>query len=126
MIFFGQRFALHRLWVWGRQRIHGWTPLANPALPTSCRAPSASRQRDLRRVAGMVLLPVISGACFATREDVRLLQTQLQTYQAQTAQADSARKAQLDRVVEQLGLVTDSLGGLGERLAKFQGDVEGS
>jgi len=67
-----------------------------------------------------------AGACFATREDVRLLQTQLQAYQTQTAQADSARRAQLDRVIEQLGLVTDSLGDLGSRMAKFQGDVEGS
>jgi tol-pal system protein YbgF len=65
-------------------------------------------------------------ACFATREDVRLLQTQLQAYQTQTAQADSTRRAQLDRVIEQLGLVTDSLGDLGARMAKFQGDVEGS
>ena len=41
-----------------------------------------------------------AGACFATREDVRLLQTQLQQYQAQSAQSDSVRKAQLDRVIE--------------------------
>jgi len=67
-----------------------------------------------------------AGACFATREDVRLLQTQLQTYQTQNAQADSTRRAQLDRVIEQLGLVTDSLGDLGSRLTKFQGDIEGS
>jgi len=67
-----------------------------------------------------------AGACFATREDVRLLQTQLQQYQAQAAQSDSTRKAQLDRVIEQLGLVGDSLGDLGTRMAKFQGDVEGS
>jgi tol-pal system protein YbgF len=77
-----------------------------------------------------VLIPPVvilaAGACFATREDVRLLQTQLQAYQTQTAQADSTRRAQLDRVIEQLGLVTDSLGDLGARLTKFQGDIEGS
>ena len=67
-----------------------------------------------------------AGACFATREDVRLLQTQMQTYQTQNAQADSARRAQLERVIQQLGLVTDSLGDLGARLTKFQGDIEGS
>ncbi len=83
----------------------------------------------LARVLRCALAPVAAlaaGACFATREDVRLLQSQMQATQAQSAQADSQRKAQLDRVVEQLGLVTDSLGGLAERLAKFQGDVEGS
>ncbi len=77
----------------------------------------------------VILVPatvLVAGACFATREDVRLLQTQMQTYQTQNAQADSVRRAQLDRVIEQLGLVTDSLGDLGNRMAKFQGDVEGS
>jgi tol-pal system protein YbgF len=69
---------------------------------------------------------VAAGACFATRDDVRLLQTQMQTLQTQEAHADSARQAQLDRVIEQLGLVNDSLGHVNERLAKFQGDVEGS
>jgi tol-pal system protein YbgF len=69
---------------------------------------------------------VAAGACFATRDDVRLLQTQMQALQTQEAHADSARQAQLDRVIEQLGLVNDSLGHVNERLAKFQGDVEGS
>jgi tol-pal system protein YbgF len=82
------------------------------------------------RFAPHVLIPPVvilaAGACFATREDVRLLQTQLQAYQTQTAQADSARRAQLEAVIEQLGLVTDSLGDLGQRLSKFQGDIEGS
>jgi tol-pal system protein YbgF len=69
---------------------------------------------------------VAAVACFATRDDVRLLQTQMQALQTQEAHADSARQAQLDRVIEQLGLVNDSLGHVNERLAKFQGDVEGS
>jgi tol-pal system protein YbgF len=66
-----------------------------------------------------------AGACFATREDVRLLQTQMQASQTQAAHADSERQAQLDRVIEQLGLVNDSLGRIGGQLTKFQGDVEG-
>jgi len=67
-----------------------------------------------------------TGACFATREDVRLLQTQVEAAQAQAAQADSQRHAQLDRVIEQLGVVNDSLGRIGNQLTKFQGDAEGS
>jgi tol-pal system protein YbgF len=85
--------------------------------------------RAHRQVRRAIMIPAVmltAGACFATREDVRLLQTQLQAYQTQTAQADSTRRAQIDRVIEQLGLVTDSLGDLGARMAKFQGDVEGS
>jgi tol-pal system protein YbgF len=83
-------------------------------------------QRAALRRAMIVPALVLTAGCFATREDVRLLQTQLQQYQAQTAQSDSVRKAQVDRVIEQLGLVGDSLGDLGTRLTKFQGDVEGS
>jgi tol-pal system protein YbgF len=49
----------------------------------------------------------------------------MQAAQTQAAQADSLRQAQLDRVIEQLGLVNDSLGRIGGQLAKFQGDVEG-
>jgi tol-pal system protein YbgF len=74
------------------------------------------------------LVPVVAltaGACFATRDDVRLLQNQMQAMQTQQAQADSQRHAQLDRVIEQLGLVNDSLGRIGGQLTKFQGDVEG-
>jgi tol-pal system protein YbgF len=81
----------------------------------------------LRVRAGLVPVVVLAaGACFATRDDVRLLQNQMQAAQTQQAQADSQRQAQLDRVIEQLGLVNDSLGRIGAQLTKFQGDVEGS
>jgi len=90
------------------------------------RPPLGRAHRQVRRAIMIPAVMLTAGACFATREDVRLLQTQLQAYQTQTAQADSARRAQLDRVIEQLGLVTDSLGDLGSRMAKFQGDLEGS
>jgi tol-pal system protein YbgF len=50
----------------------------------------------------------------------------MQAAQTQQVQADSQRQAQLDRVIEQLGLVNDSLGRIGGQLTKFQGDVEGS
>ncbi|HWZ60890.1 MAG TPA: tetratricopeptide repeat protein [Gemmatimonadaceae bacterium] len=82
----------------------------------------------MRRRIRVGLVPVVvlaAGACFATREDVRLLQNQMQAAQTQAAQADSQRQAQLDRVIEQLGLVNDSLGRIGGQLTKFQGDVEG-
>jgi len=80
-----------------------------------------------RLVVGLVPVAVVAaGACFATREDVRLLQSQIESAQAQAAQADSLRHAQLDRVIEQLGLVNDSLGRIGIQLTKFQGDAEGS
>jgi tol-pal system protein YbgF len=63
--------------------------------------------------------------CFATREDVQTLQTDMQSMRAQTAHADSARQAQIASVSNTLGQVNDSLRGLSSRLTKWQGDVRG-
>jgi tol-pal system protein YbgF len=77
----------------------------------------------LRRLAPVAFLA--TGACFATREDVRSLQSQLDALRTSSAQADSARRAQLDRVIASLGLVRDSLGLMSARVIKMQGDVRG-
>ena len=74
------------------------------------------------------LLPVVllaTGACFATREDVQALHTDVQTLRADNARSDSARRASLDRVVASLNIVRDSLGLLSTRVVKMQGDVRG-
>ncbi len=74
------------------------------------------------------LLPVVllaTGACFATREDVQALHTDVQTLRADNARSDSARRASLDRVVASLTIVRDSLGLLSTRVVKMQGDVRG-
>lgn len=74
------------------------------------------------------LLPVVllaTGACFATREDVQALHTDVQTLRADNARSDSARRAALDRVVASLNIVRDSLGLLSTRVVKMQGDVRG-
>ena len=74
------------------------------------------------------LLPVVllaTGACFATREDVQALHTDVQTLRADNARSDSARGAALDRVVASLNVVRDSLGLLSTRVVKMQGDVRG-
>jgi tol-pal system protein YbgF len=74
------------------------------------------------------LLPVAllaTGACFATREDVQALHTDVQALRADNARSDSARRAALDRVVTSLNVVRDSLGLLSTRVVKMQGDVRG-
>ncbi|MDQ2767209.1 MAG: tol-pal system protein YbgF [Gemmatimonadota bacterium] len=74
------------------------------------------------------LLPVAllaTGACFATREDVQALHTDMQALRADNARSDSARRVALDRVVTSLTVVRDSLGLLSTRVVKMQGDVRG-
>lgn len=77
----------------------------------------------LRRLAPVAFLA--TGACFATQSDVRVLQSQLDGMRADATRADSARAAQLDRVIASLRVVHDSLGLMSARVVKMQGDVRG-
>ncbi|MBC7789598.1 MAG: tetratricopeptide repeat protein [Anaerolineae bacterium] len=77
----------------------------------------------LFRLAPLALLPVLG--CFATREDVRLLQADVIASRSQITQSDSATRAQLTLVIAALGTVVDSVGLLSGRLNKLQGDVRG-
>ena len=80
-------------------------------------------RRALRSLAPIAL--VATGACFATREDVRVLQSDLQAMRTESARADSARRAELSRVIATLSTVSDSIGNVSARLTKLQGDVRG-
>jgi tol-pal system protein YbgF len=79
--------------------------------------------RGVRRLMPLALLA--TGACFATREDVQALHTDVQALRADNARSDSARRAALDRVVASMDIVRDSLGLLSTRVVKMQGDVRG-
>jgi len=79
--------------------------------------------RFLDRLAPLALLPAL--ACFATREDVRLLQADVLATRVQQTQSDSATRAQLSQVIVALGTVVDSLSLVNGRLNRFQGDVRG-
>ncbi len=79
--------------------------------------------RGVRRLLPLALLA--TGACFATREDVQALHTDVQTLRADNARSDSARRAALDGVVASMNIVRDSLGLLSARVVKMQGDVRG-
>ena len=79
--------------------------------------------RGVRCLLPLVLLA--TGACFATREDVQALHTDVQTLRADNARSDSARRASLDRMVASLNIVRDSLGLLSTRVVRMQGDVRG-
>jgi tol-pal system protein YbgF len=78
----------------------------------------------LRNLAPVTFV-VVSGACFATRNDVRILQEDIHALRAQELRADSARARQIADMTAALaaniGIVKDSVRDLGTRLTTFQG-----
>ena len=64
-------------------------------------------------------------ACFATKQDVQLLQTDMKAMRAEYAYRDSTRKVQFDSVIRTMVILNDSLRGLKGDLASFQGNVLG-
>jgi len=76
----------------------------------------------VRPLALLALATVTLGGC-ALKGDVRRVEGQLVEYRAETARADSARAAQLDRVIALQQEMYDSVAALQRRLQAFQGDV---
>jgi len=72
-----------------------------------------------------VALALATGACFATRSDVRILQDDITKFRASQQAADSARAAQLAQVTATLGQVNDSLRATSARMARWQGNAQG-
>lgn len=69
------------------------------------------------------LAALVLAGCLASKTDIALLQTDLQTMRAESARGDSARRAQVDQVLAQLTRANDSVRAISARLAKLQGDV---
>ena len=73
------------------------------------------------------LLPVLAlvagTGCFATRSDLQVVQNDLAITRRELLAADSVRRAQLDRVLAQLTVVSDSLRGMNTQFTRFQADV---
>jgi tol-pal system protein YbgF len=84
------------------------------------------RLRRVRRALALAVVPVVAlttGACFATRSDVRVLQGDIAVLRAEAARADSMHREQLRQVSRQVGVVNDSLRTVATVLSRFQGDV---
>ena len=64
-------------------------------------------------------------ACFATKQDVTLLQSDIKTMRAEYAYRDSARRVQFDSVMRTMTRLNDSIRGLKGDMASFQGNVLG-
>jgi tol-pal system protein YbgF len=72
-----------------------------------------------------VAVALATGACFATRSDVKILQDDLATTRTAMLKADSARATQIAQVAATLGEVTDSIRSANAKLAKWQANVQG-
>lgn len=72
-----------------------------------------------------VALTLATGACFATRSDVRILQDDLTSFRAVQQKADSARAAQIAQVVAMLAQVNDSLRATNTRVGAWQANARG-
>jgi tol-pal system protein YbgF len=75
-------------------------------------------------VAGVAAL-ALSG-CFATQQDVRVLQGDISLLRSEQAAADSARRVQLDRAIRELRSATDSLSSLSTQFTRFRSDISTS
>ena len=69
------------------------------------------------------LLALLSGACFATSQQVQQLQTQVGQMRAESARRDSIEMATLTRVAETQQRMADSLRSVRAQLATVKGDV---
>lgn len=75
--------------------------------------------------AAATLSLVVTGGCFATRSDMRVLQGDILNFRTENARADSARARQIAAVAATLGTVADSIKATSDRLTRFQGDTRG-
>jgi len=78
---------------------------------------------NVRRIALGPAVLLAAGAC-ATRSDLRVLQNDLAIMRAESAHADSTRRAQLDRMSTALTALNDSVRLANSRVYRFQGDVQ--
>ena len=88
--------------------------------------PVRTSGRVARVMAAIAPLALVATAgCFATRNDVRILQGDILNFRTETARADSARARQVATVAAALGVLADSTRAASDRLARFQGDTRG-
>ena len=77
------------------------------------------RTRSIAPLAALVV-----AGCMASKNDIVLLQTDLQTMRTEAARSDSARRAQIEQVLAQVIRSNDSIRLVSARLAKLQADVQ--
>ncbi len=78
----------------------------------------------LRRLVPALALVAGSG-CFATRSDLLVIQQDLSTTRAELLAADSARRAQLDRILASVTAAQDTVRAINRNFTSFQATVQG-
>lgn len=81
---------------------------------------------SLARIASVTAMTAVAmgvSGCFATQQDIRVLQGDISLMRTEQAAADSARRVQLDRVIRDLHTANDSLRSLGSSFIRFRSDV---
>ncbi|HUF29898.1 MAG TPA: tetratricopeptide repeat protein [Gemmatimonadaceae bacterium] len=76
----------------------------------------------------LALVPVViltTGACFATREDVRALDLSLRETRAERLRSDSLLNEQIQQMISAVSTMNDSVKILSGRLTSWQGSVRG-
>lgn len=66
---------------------------------------------------------VLLGGCFASQQDIKVLQGDIGLIRTEAASADSARRLQLDRALAAIRTNNDSVAALSARLIRFRSDV---
>jgi tol-pal system protein YbgF len=84
------------------------------------------RTTRIAPVAVLVAASLGLSGCFATQQDIRVLQGDISLLRTEQASADSARRVQLDRVIRDLRTANDSLHSLSSNFLRFRGDVSTS
>jgi tol-pal system protein YbgF len=74
---------------------------------------------------GIALSALVLNGCFATRNDVRVLQQDIRSARAEALRADSARARQIDALARILAILGDSVLNLRASVARVQGDLRG-
>ncbi|MEO6527517.1 MAG: tetratricopeptide repeat protein [Gemmatimonadaceae bacterium] len=75
----------------------------------------------LRRFSPALVL--VAAGCMASKQDVALLQSEIQAVRDATVRGDSARRLQVDQVLTQLVRSNDSVRAVSLRLGRLQADV---
>ena len=77
------------------------------------------RPRSIAPLAALVV-----AGCMASKTDIQLLQTDIQTMRTESTRSDSARRAQIEQVLAQVIRTNDSIRIVSARLSKLQADVQ--
>lgn len=85
---------------------------------------NAALGRRVWRMLPLVAL-VATGGCFATRNDVRIVQSDVASLRTELLKNDVAQREQVAQALKLLAVVTDSVNRLSARAVSTQGDLRG-